>query len=148
MKERSFIAGVIAGIVVCAAVAWSIWKLQTPKSEPNLAPLHNQVQAAAEKAFPLPSLGARTIEIPPGHADVEQRITGIIALTQQMGGTAMRGLERDNAAVVLATIPQGASENFAALVSQWPIPPVEPASAAPSASETVDCEIVLKRANN
>jgi hypothetical protein len=148
VKERSFIAGIIAGIVVCAAIAWSIWKLQTPKSEPNLAPLQNQVQAAAEKAFPLPSLGARTIEIPPGHVDVEQRIARIIALAQQMGGTAMRGLEREDAGVVLATIPQGASENFAALVSQWPIPEVEPPTVALPTSETVDCEIVLKRANN
>ncbi|HEY5753145.1 MAG TPA: hypothetical protein VIT21_08350 [Chthoniobacterales bacterium] len=147
MKGRSFIVGLVAGIVLCATGGWAVWKLQTPKREPNLVPLQSQVQAAAEKALPLPSLGTQTIEVSPDHVDVEQRIAKIIALAQRLGGTAIRGLEREDAAVVLAAIPQGSSENFAALVSQWPIPEVKPPDLT-SPGETVDFEIVLKRAHN
>ncbi|HEY5895835.1 MAG TPA: hypothetical protein VIT91_21655 [Chthoniobacterales bacterium] len=148
MKGRSFIIGVAAGIVLGVVAEWGVWKLRTPKPASNLAPLQDQVQAVAEKALPLPSLGAQTIEIPPGHADMEQRIAKIIALAQALGGTAIRGLEREDAAVVLATLPQGVSETFATLVLKWPIPEVTPVPAPLGTGETVDCEIVLKRAHD
>ncbi len=132
-------------LLVCAAFlagAGSIlvWKRPSPRPRTDLSGLRGQLDQAAARNLPLPTLAPTQItrDVPPDR--IGQTIAEVIQIATDHGGSAMPSLDRGTDKVVLATVPRAQVPNFLAILQKLPAPP---ATSEPSLDGTETIEIVI-----
>lgn len=116
-----------------------------PVPKMDMSSIRSQLESAAERALPTPTLSGKTVEITV--EEMEARISSILKLATDLGGKAMRGLDRADSKIVLATIPQGQMEIFEMTVKSFDFrsqPAFISRISDTSSREMMDCEVVLK----
>ena len=128
-------------LVIVVGLFWRAWLPKKASSTPDLAPLRQQLEAAAEKALPLPTLGGWTIEVTAPATQIEPRIAALIDLAQKLGGNAQRVLDRDQSAVVMLQIPEASRAMFSEKARAWPWKSMPPPAA--NTGELLDGEVIF-----
>lgn len=112
---------------------------QPPGSRMELPGLREQIDQAAVRNFPIPDLVLKRIEVTVPGIEVETRLKSIIRSAEELGGTAMRGLDRGGDKVVLAAVPKQSVADFEAAADGGKLARQK----AASGSELIDCEVVI-----
>ena len=118
------------------------WMTRPAGSRMELPGLREQIDQAAARNLPMPSLATKQIELTVPAAKVDAAIAKIISLAEASGGTAMQGLDRETSKVVLAAVPQRWVEEFTKAVEAYPNGKVPRDGVTPEV-ELVDCEVVI-----
>jgi hypothetical protein len=118
------------------------WMTRPAGSRMELPGLREQIDLAAERNLPMPSLATKQIELTIPAGKMDAAIAKVISLAESSGGTAMQGLGRGADKVVLAAVPKRWVDQFVKAVEAYPEGKMPRHGVTPDV-ELVDCEVVI-----